>query len=163
MRFFGQPIALAAAACGLILAISAQAAQMRVQVRETQVRNTPDFLGKLAGTLAYGDAVETVQTQGAWVKVNTAKGISGWVNASALTAKKIELTSAGRSDRLGASADEVATAGKGFTKEVEDQYKARNRNVSFAWVDSMEKIRVSPAEASGFLAEGQVSAGGGAR
>ena len=159
MKVTRQPVALAAMALCLVFADAARSASMSVQVRETQVRNTPDFLGKIAGTLAYGDEVETIQTQGSWVKVNTKKGVAGWVNESALSSRKIALSSAGRSDRLGASADEVATAGKGFTKEVEDQYKARNTQVSFAWVDYMEKIKVSPAGAVEFLSDGQVRGG----
>ena len=163
MRFVGQCTALAMMTACLMLAGAAQAASMSVQVRETQVRSTPDFLGKIVGTLAYGDAVETSQNQGAWVKVSSTKGVSGWVNASALSTKKIALNSSGKDNQLGASADEVATAGKGFSKEVEDQYKAKNRNVDFAWVDRMEKINVSPAEAGDFLAEGQVRGKGGAQ
>lgn len=163
MRSIEKWTALVAAIGCMQFLGAAQAASMSVQVRETQVRSTPDFLGKIAGTLAYGDAVETSQTQGGWVKVSTKNGVSGWVSASALSSKKIALSSSGKSDQLGASADEVATAGKGFSKEVEDKYKAKNRNIDFTWVDRMEKIKISPAEASEFLIQGQVRGKGGAQ
>ena len=73
MRRVQQWTALAAVTGCLMLAAAAHAASMSVQVRETQVRGTPDFLGKIVGTLAYGDAVETSQTQGAWVKVSSTR------------------------------------------------------------------------------------------
>ena len=58
--------------CGLIaLAATAAVAQtmMSVQVQSGQLRATPSFLGTLVGSVAYGEQVQVVQTQGPWMKV----------------------------------------------------------------------------------------------
>ena len=56
--------------------------------------------------------------------------------------------------RLAASSDEVALAGKGFSQEVETEYKKQNRSLDYAWVDRMLTFKVSDADALRFLQEG---------
>lgn len=68
-----------------------------------------------------------------------------------------------KSMKTSATADEIALAGKGFNKQVEDAYKSRNKGVSFAEVDRMLRIKVSPDELRKFLMEGKLAEFGGAR
>ena len=56
--------------------------------------------------------------------------------------------------RLAASSDEVALAGKGFSQEIETEYKKQNRSLDYAWVDRMLTFKVSDAEALRFMQEG---------
>ena len=56
--------------------------------------------------------------------------------------------------RLAASSDEVALAGKGFSQEIETEYKKQNRSLDYAWVDRMLTFKVSDADALRFLQEG---------
>ncbi len=145
------------------LAWSAAGATMSVQVREAPVRDTPSFLGRVSGTLAYGDQVEVRQTQGAWSQVSRG-GIGGWLHTSALTAKRIVLAAGQEQARVAASGDELALAGKGFNADVEQAFQARNQAVDFAWIDRMEAIRIPIAAQQAFLREGGVtSREGGAR
>ena len=151
-----------AAAAGA-LAASAAAGTMSVQVREAPVRDTPSFLGKVSGTLAYGDQVEVRQTQGAWSQVSRG-GVSGWLHASALSAKRIVLAAGQEQARVAASGDELALAGKGFNSDVEKAFKAQNAKVDFTWIDYMETIRIPAAAQQAFLREGGVTPReGGAR
>jgi hypothetical protein len=155
------------ACCFLMLAGSAWSAAapktLSVQVREGQMRKTPSFLGAIVARPFYGERVVIVQDQGTWKKVSS-KGVQGWMHTSALTTKNIVLKAGAANVETSATGGEIALAGKGFSEEVEKQYKSRNRNIDFTWVDRMERFTVSPEEMRAFLKQGQViPAEGGAK
>jgi uncharacterized protein YgiM (DUF1202 family) len=154
------------AAAFLVLAAGAAfGAEMSVTVKQTQVREKPSFLGRILGVLAYGDRVTVLdQTNKAWVKVTGPDGkLTGWVSASALTTKKIELAAGSENVQQSASSGEVALAGKGFNETVEKEYKAEGK-LDYTWVDKMEKITVSPEQLSAFITQGGLaSPDGGAQ
>jgi uncharacterized protein YgiM (DUF1202 family) len=136
---------------------------MSVQVKSGQVRATPSFLGEVVAPISYGDRLQVLDTQGEWSKVTTLGGKTGWVHSSALTKKKIAMTAGSQNAQTGASGDELALAGKGFNSDVEADFKAKNRNVDFTWVDRMEKMRVSPESKQRFLKEGGIQPAEGAK
>jgi len=136
---------------------------MSVQVKEGQLRSTPSFLGKIIANPSYGDRVEIIQDQGAWKKVAIG-GVQGWMHATALTTKTIVLRAGAQNVRTSATGGELALAGKGFSEEVEKQYKNLNHNLDYAWVERMEKFQVSPEQMQAFLKQGNVvPAEGGAQ
>jgi len=142
------------------LATAAAVTTMSVQVREGPVRATPSFLGKVVASTAYGDAVNVMSQQGAWIEVTTGSGAKGWMHESALTRKKIVLRAGDEDAQTGASGDELALAGKGFNQQVENEFKQQNQEANFAWVDRMEEMDVSQREIQKFLREGQLTAAG---
>jgi SH3-like domain-containing protein len=129
---------------------------LSVQVKSGQVRATPSFLGQVIAPLNYGDRLQVLETQGDWSKVTAPGGQTGWVHSSALTKKKIAMKAGSQNTQTAASGDELALAGKGFNSDVEADFKAKNRNVDFTWVDKMEKIKVSPGSKQRFLEEGGI-------
>jgi SH3-like domain-containing protein len=129
---------------------------MSVQVKSGQVRDTPSFLGKLVVPLSYGDRVQVLEQQGDWSKVTAPGGQTGWIHGSALTKKRVVMKAGDQNAQTAASGDELALAGKGFNSDVEADFKARNKNIDFAWVDKMEKIKVAPESMQQFLKEGAV-------
>lgn len=136
--------------------------QMSVTVKETQVRATPSYLGRILAVLAYGDRVDVLTEQNGWARVRVPAG-EGWVHLSALTKKKIVLQSGSQDVGTGASSGEVALAGKGFNQEVEAKYKQDN-NLDYTWVDRMGGYTVSPEQVLEFLKEGDLDTGmGGAQ
>ena len=141
--------------CAALVATGAWAAkEMSVQVRDGQLRNRASFLGTVTGAVAYGDRVTVNQTQAGWCEVATAAGKSGWIHESALTPKRVVLSSGANDARTGASGQEVALAGKGFSKEVEASYKSQNRDIDYTWVDWMGKQTVPPEQLVQFLKQG---------
>ena len=149
--------------CFVISGLAEPPKSMSVRVKEGQLRGTPSFLGKIIANPSYGDRVEVIQDQGAWKRV-TIGGVQGWMHASALTAKTIVLKAGAQDVRTSATGGEIALAGKGFSEEVEKQYKSLNQNLDYAWVDRMEKFRVSPEQMQAFLKQGDViPAEGGAK
>lgn len=155
------------ACCFLMLVSYAWSADaqrsLSVQVKEGQMRSSPSFLGAIVAKPSYGDRVVLLEDQGNWKKVSS-KGVQGWMHASALTMKNIVLKAGTANVQTTATGGEIALAGKGFSEEVEKQYKSQNRNVDFTWVDRMERFAVSPEEMRAFLKQGQVvPAEGGAK
>lgn len=136
---------------------------MSVQVKEGQVRSSASFLGAIVARLAYGERVEVVQDRGNWLRVAVRGGGQGWMHASALTTKNIVLKAGTGDVQTSATSGEIALAGKGFSEEVEREYKQRNRSLDYTWVDRMERFQVSPEQMQAFLKEGNVvpAEGGG--
>ena len=150
----------------LALAVTATAnpITMSLQVRTSDLRSTPSFLGKIVGTAAYGDRFTVEETRGAWSRVKAEEGIrSGWLHRSALTKKKVKLKAGEKDADVAASSGELALAGKGFNSDVEAQFKAQNAEANFAAIDIIEAIRVTTREVQKFLKTGGVVPKGGAK
>ncbi len=149
----------------LLLAVTTASAgeMMSVQVKKGQVRAKPSFLGKVIVNLAYGDRVEVTGEEGQWMKVKTPRGKTGWLHSSALTEDRIVLSSGSKDVETAASGEELALAGKGFNSDVEAEFKAKNKEIDFTWIDKMEKIVILPTEMKSFLKAGEVTpaSGGG--
>ena len=144
-------------------AVFAAPKQMSVNVRETQVRAAPSYMGKILAVVKYGDRLDVVQEQSGWAKVMLSGGkIQGWVSLSALQDKRIALTAGQAGSTSGASSGEVALAGKGFNKEVEAQYKDE-KQLDYTWVDRMEGYRVSAEQVLAFLQAVGLPVPGGAQ
>jgi uncharacterized protein YgiM (DUF1202 family) len=129
--------------------------QMSVTVKETQLRATPSYMGKILAVLAYGDQVDVLAEQGGWARARL-PNVEGWVHLSALTGKRIVLQSGSRDVGTGASSGEVALAGKGFNQEVEDKYRQDNQ-LDYTWVQRMGDFAVAPEEVLAFLEEGDLN------
>ena len=70
----------------------AQNQRMSVQVQDGKLRADPSFLGKILGSVAYGDSVSVIRQQEPWLFVSTRTGqLTGWIHSSALTEKEIVL------------------------------------------------------------------------
>jgi uncharacterized protein YgiM (DUF1202 family) len=165
-----RTVRLCIAACLLLAAgvvFAADQKKMSVTVKETPVRATASFLGKILGTLKYADRVTILEQPAgskSWVNVRGPDGkLQGWVSLSALQDKTIVLKSGSQNVAQGASTGEVALAGKGFNESVEKEYKAEG-NVDYTWVDRMQQIVVSPDQLAAFITQGGLaSPEGGAK
>ncbi len=153
---------LGAFLCLTAVVALAAAKTMSVQVRKAEIRDTPNFLGRVVSSLAYGDKVTVDGQDGPWTKVS-AGNAAGWVHNSALTTRNIVLQS-GTAAEATASSGEMALAGKGFNADVEKQFKDNHKDIDFKWVDRMEKIVIAPNRIKAFADEGSLtSTQGGAR
>lgn len=145
----------------LFLSTTAQAQKvMSVQLKESQLRTTPSFLGKIVAKLSYGDRVTVLQEKGAWKKVSMlSRSVQGWIHENALTSKSITLRAGQRNVGTSVTGKEIALAGKGFNEEVEAQYKKSNKNLDYTWINQMETMKVSPEQMQDFIAEGSLTLG----
>lgn len=132
-----------------------------VQVKSTFLRKEPVFYGAVVAELTTGDEVEEITSQNGWVKVRTSDGREGWLHSSAVKKRKFSLLAMNQPVKTQADADEVALAGKGFNKQVEDKYRSENPSIDYTWVEKMLNIRISPAELKAFLEQGKLGEFGG--
>jgi len=142
-------------------AIAATATMMSVQINKAELRDTPSYLGKVVSSLAYGDKVSVQSQNGAWSQVSSS-GHTGWLHNSALTKKDIVMKS-GVGAQTTASSGEMALAGKGFNSDVEKQFKENHKDINFAPIDKMEKIKIPIADIQEFAKEGKLQSAGGAK
>lgn len=136
--------------------VPAEPVSMSVQIKQGAVRSTPSFVGQVVGTLNYGERVLVTEQKPGWMKVS-AGSVSGWMHASSLTEKRLEVKAGAGTVQTGATSEEMALAGKGFSADVEAQFRAQNRSANFAAVDHMEQRQVTQQEMMQFLRAGGVS------
>jgi hypothetical protein len=129
---------------------------MSVQVRSSQLRESPSFLGQVLAELGYGDQVITVEQRGDWIRVRKGSR-EGWMHGTALTTRQIILTPGTADVERAASSSEIALAGKGFSASVEAEYRRQNRGLNYSAVDRMESRRVSAEELSRFVRDGELA------
>ena len=60
-----------------------------------------------------------------------------------------------------ASSDELALAGKGFSKQVEGEFKTKNPQLDYTWVNRMEQMVISQEQIEQFLKDGKLAPEGG--
>lgn len=143
-------------------AFAAGQKMMSIQVKKGEIRSTPSFLGIIVARVSYGDRVYVREEKGPWVRVGlSGNSDDGWIHTSVLTSKKIVLNPGAADVQTSASGDELALAGKGFSKQVENEFREKNPNINYAWIDRMEKVVVSQKQSKQFLKEGDLSPEGG--
>lgn len=159
MRISGRIIIIST----LILALTgiALAAQMMsVQVRSGQLREKPSYLGRDVTTLPYGDRVTLIAEEGEWRKVTSIKkGKTGWMHISALTQLEVILRPTNRHIEAAAQSGELALAGKGFNKQVEENFK-NQKKLDYTLVDEMDAYSVNQEEIRAFVKSGSLAKGG---
>jgi len=143
-------------------AFAIQQKMMSIQVKKSAIRSSPSFLGKIVDQLKYGDRVAVRNTKGSWYFINRLSGkTGGWMHSSALSNKKIVLNPGTSDVEQDASSDEITLAGKGFNKQVENDFKSKNPQVDFKWINRMEEMTVSQNQIQVFISKGQLSPKGG--
>jgi hypothetical protein len=141
-------------AAGVAIAAPKAGSTVTIRVLSAKVMKTPKFIGAAAGTVSRGEQLVVKEVKGDWYLVDGA--VSGWIHKSSVTEGKVELTSKPGESGGGANRDEIELAGRGFTPQVEEQYRSKNPNLDFSHVDLIEKTAVDPTELEAFVVEGQL-------
>jgi SH3-like domain-containing protein len=141
-----------------ILAGTALAVPMSVQVRNCKVRATPSQLGGVVATVEYAAAIEAGAPQKGWYPVTMPDGKTGWLHESALSKKPVAMRAGATDAATGVSSDEVALAGKGFNEQVEAKLR-KDGKLDYTWVDRMSALSVGADEISQFLTQGHLPGG----
>jgi len=134
-----------------------------VKIQTTQLRKGPQFFSSPLVSLKAGDSLEKLGEQDGWIKVKTPGGVFGWVHSSAVETKKFSLLAMDKNLKTQTSASEVALAGKGFNKQVEESYRAKHAEVNFVLVDKMLQVKVSSSQVEDFLKKGKLGEFRGSR
>ena len=127
-----------------------------INVKSADLKSATGFFSSTTGTVAYGDEVKVLALSGNYAQVRTTVGNkTGWIAKASLTGKRIS-TSGNTSN---ATDREIALAGKGFSPEVEAQYKKGGGKIDYDAVDAMERISISDRELLNFIQEGRLTSG----
>ncbi len=126
------------------------ATSLMVEVQQGQLRSEPTFFSKIITNVGYHNSVTVLEERGPWRLVQF-KQQKGWMHISALMSSNVKLN-AGLSLGDSISSKDVSLAGKGFTKEVENAFRKQHSELSFAWVDKMEKVKITSSELEKFAA-----------
>lgn len=137
---------------GLALAAPKVGSSVTIRVLSAKVMKSPKFIGPSAGTVSRGDQLTVKQVKGDWYLVEGS--YNGWIHKSNVTEGKVALSSKPGGNGGNVNRDEVELAGRGFTPQVEQQYKDKNPNLDFSHVDNIEKTAVDPTELEAFVTEG---------
>jgi hypothetical protein len=124
--------------------------RLYVAVHKAAIKESASFFAKDLGSLSLGDAVTLVREGGKWSQVRSG-AITGWVLASSLSVRKIV------SSGSNAMAMEVSLAGKGFSSELEMEY--REGGLDYSIVDMMENTLIGAEELFEFISEGHLAGG----
>ena len=125
-----------------------------VSSKTAPVKSSTWFFAGTRGTLQMGNQVSVLQVNGNWAEIRSVSNssLTGWVAVSNLSARQIV------SSGTGASASEIALAGKGFNQEIENAYKTEG-SLNYAGVDNTEAITVIQDELLKFITEGHLVTG----
>lgn len=127
----------------------------KVVQSKQQLYASPQFSANSLGTVPEGAEVKIVQQAAEWYQVEY-QGQTGWLHQQAFpVAKKLDLSKLLKGKAVQKSrTDEVALAGKGFTPEVEADYRQKHPNLNYALVDQVETFEVSAGQLQAFQREG---------
>ncbi|HBB43761.1 MAG TPA: hypothetical protein DEO40_07045 [Treponema sp.] len=128
-----------------------------VSAKSTSLKSGTGFMSKTVGTVNYGDALTVISVSKKKVEVKSQRNSSlkGWIPIGSITKRKIVSSGA----KSAVSSQELALAGKGFTEEAENAYKASSPNLDFKAVDAIEKIRIDEETVQAFIREGHLTGG----
>ena len=135
---------------GNIFAFS-QERTMYVTVKTADLKSSTGAFAEKKGELSLGDAVTMLRSNGNWAEVRTANSVTGWVNLSSLSSKRVT------GSNISSSAGEIALAGKGFSPDTEIEYK--KGGFDFTEVDKMEAITISAGDLQKFIRDGRLAEG----
>ncbi|MCB0325724.1 MAG: SH3 domain-containing protein, partial [Bdellovibrionales bacterium] len=130
--------------------------QVFVQTKRSKLRSGPAPLARVLQEVRYGDALEALGEQDGWVRVRAGR-TEGFVHKTAITPKRVVLSPSSPAPSGNAQGADVVIAGKGFSREVEQQYASQNRGLNFSAVDEMERRTVADAELAKFIAAGALT------
>jgi hypothetical protein len=139
---------------GSLAAQSLVGKTMYVSVKSAPVKSSTWFFASTRVKLAQGAQVTVLQDKGKWLQVRSGGNVTGWMNSSGLSTKRVLAVGVSTS----ASASELALAGKGFNQEVEDLYKTE-APLNYAAVDAAEATTVPDDELFIFIQSGHLQGG----
>ncbi|MBI4586858.1 MAG: SH3 domain-containing protein [Planctomycetes bacterium] len=134
------------------------AEQLIVIEREAAIRKDKRSYSPKLAAAREGERVNLIRREEPWLRVEY-KGVEGWMNATSVTDNpRVVLSSEAAAS--GVRATEQSAAGRGFTPEVEREYRKNNPNLeaAFKLLDQIEKKWVYPDETVlEFIRKGQLA------
>jgi hypothetical protein len=145
----------------LLVSAVAWATELIVTEKSAVIRRDKRSYAPKVAVVAEGDKVRLLEREEPWLKVEY-QGLQGWLKESSVSDDpKVVLS--GEAVASGVRATEQSAAGRGFTPEIEREYRASRPQLdaAFKFLDSLEKKKHPEEEVVRFLTSGQLTGGGG--
>jgi hypothetical protein len=126
-------------------------ATLTVRVLRAKVMKKPKFIGASAATVSRGATLTFKEAKGQWYRVEGSAG--GWIHKGHVLEGAVKLASTPGREGSSASQDEVDLAGRGFTPQVEDEYKKRNPKLDFSHISKIEGAAETDTEELALFAQ----------
>ena len=137
---------------GVALAAPKVGSSVTIRVLSAKVMKAPKFIGASAGSVSRGDQLTVKEVKGDWYRVEGAQ--SGWIHKTNVTEGKVALSSKPGGSGGNVNRDEVELAGRGFTPDVEEQYRGSHPDLDFSHVEAIEQTQIDFGELEAFVTEG---------
>jgi len=121
-----------------------------ISVLKAPIKDSTGFFARELGTLSLGNEVTLISESGKWSQIRSGN-LTGWVTSTSLSVRRIVASG------TNATATEISMAGKGFSPEMEMEY--RKTGLDYSMVDFMETITIPRDELLGFITEGELARG----
>lgn len=130
--------------------VRSEESAMMLQVNSAKLMSSPSFIGTPVATVRRGQKLAVSGSSHTWLEVRTASGKTGWINKRSVAKfERAELSSEGGTS-TGATGEEVDIAARGFSKDVEKQYRKNNTKLDYRHVDRIERLNVDVRKVSKF-------------
>ena len=156
-KFFLFLVIMLVSAFSSFTTASASASEVYVTVRETKLRSKGEFLASVIANVRYGDKLSVVKDSDTWLQVSFG-GKQGFIHRSAISERKVVLSSSKEFSGSNVDQNDVVLAGKGFSSEVERQFAKSNSQLNFSGVEAMERVKISSSELDAFVKQGKLVA-----
>jgi len=147
-----------------VLAADKAPQKLTIKVKESKLRAKPKIWAAAVSDLKFGDTLTPLATESGldadagWIKVKTKSGVQGFVHPTAVTDRRVILSS---SKEAAAEVDpsSVVLAGKGFNREIEQEFARLNPGSNFKQIDQIAAVKISEQELMQFVRAGKLGKG----
>ena len=133
-----------------------------VRAVSARVQKAAKYLSKTLAEVGRGEQLTLQEDEkGDWLRVTLRSGEEGFINRSYVFEEKVTLSSRPGGNDGSANAREVELAGRGFTPEVEKEYRGGHQDMDAAFkdVDAIEKVKPDMSAVVDFAQQGGVGGG----
>lgn len=134
-----------------------------VAAKTAQLRAGKTSLDQVVATLKLGESVEVVKRDNRWLQVQTAKGVTGWIYSSNVSASKPagadnELAALGRNFRRTDSSGTTASAGARGLDKASEGYASKSgiTQQQREAVDRMTAYKIPDEDVQEFMKSGKL-------
>lgn len=144
--------------CCAFLAHAESNTLLTIKIKDSKLRSAPKLWAPSVSNLKFGDVLTPLGAENGWYKVKMKGGTQGFVHPTAVTDRKVVLSSS-KAASAKVDASEVVLAGKGFNKEIEKDFAVANPGSNFKQVDAVGAVKIPDAELVRFMREGKLGKG----
>lgn len=129
------------------------AESLTVKTDKAAIRSRPSFISEIVANVTHNSSVDVLKEQGAWRMIEFGPH-EGWMHVLSLIQPERKFQ-AGKTIDHRVSSTEISLAGKGFNSEIEKAYKKQHGNRGYAWLNKMEKVKVTSAQLEQFASKSE--------